>query len=54
MGIWELLLLELLLLLLLLWEVMEGLDCNFLGCLVPVEEDDEVEELPLGREPSLG
>lgn len=53
-GIWELLLLELLLLLLLLWEVMEGLDCNFLGCLVPVEEDDEVEELPLGREPSLG
>lgn len=54
MGIWELLLLELLLLLLLLWEVMDGLDCSFLVCLGPVEEDDEVDELPLGREPSLG
>lgn len=54
MGIWELLLLELLLLLLLLWEVMEGLDCNFLVCLVPAEEDEEVDEPPLGREPSLG
>lgn len=53
-GIWELLLLELLLLLLLLWEVMEGLDCNFLVCLGPAEEDDEVDEPPLGREPSLG
>lgn len=53
-GIWELLLLELLLLLLLLWEVMEGLDCNFLVCLGPAEEDEEVDEPPLGREPSLG
>lgn len=53
-GIWELLLLELLLLLLLLWEVIEGLDCNFLVCLVPAEEDEEVDEPPLGREPSFG
>lgn len=54
MGIWELLLLELLLLLLLLWEVMDGLDCSFFVCLGPVEDEDEVDELPLGREPSLG
>lgn len=53
-GIWELLLLELLLLLLLLCELMEGLDRNFLVCLGPAEEDEEVDEPPLGREPSLG
>lgn len=54
MGICELLLLELLLLLLLLWEVMEGLDCSFLVCLGPPEDDEEVDEPPLGREPSFG
>lgn len=53
-GIWELLLLELLLLLLLLWEVMEGLDCNFLVCFGPADEEEEVDEPPLGREPSFG
>lgn len=57
-GIWELLLLELLLelplLLLLLWEVIEGLDCNFLLFLGPAEEEEEVDEPPLGREPSFG
>lgn len=53
-GIWELLLFILLLLLLLPWDVIEGFDRSFLMCLCPAEEDDEVEEPPLGREPSLG
>lgn len=54
-GICELVLLELLLLLLLLWEVMEGLDCSFLDeCLGPAEDEEDVEEPPRGREPSLG
>lgn len=54
-GICELVLLELLLLLLLLWEVMDGLDCSFLEeCLGPAEEEEDVEEPPRGREPSLG
>lgn len=33
---------------------MEGLDCNFLVCFGPAEEDDEVDEPPFGRAPSFG
>ena len=54
MGICELLPLELPLLRLLLCEAMEGSDCSLLVCRGPPEEEDEVDEPPRGREPSLG
>ena len=53
-GIWELVLLELLLLLLLPWEVMEGLDRSFFGFFIPVEEEEEEEDAARGREPRVG
>lgn len=53
-GIWELLLLELLLLLLLACEVMDGLDCSFLGFFIPVEEEEEEEDAARGRVPRAG
>ncbi|KAG7256995.1 hypothetical protein CRUP_003443 [Coryphaenoides rupestris] len=50
----QLLPLELPLLRLLLCEAMEGSDCSRLVCRGPPEEEEEVEDSPRGREPSLG